>query len=156
LVRVTFLFLAVTNDDADGLTIRGFQSANDKPVNFGGTIMLTMMREGGHSMFVLLVFGLALLVTAAGFAIRPGRRRLKVAVALAIGTACSTVTGVSSDLAAVGHKAPEFLQEHAGTTLPFVLLQGFAESMAPLILGSTILAAAALLVALGLYRQKEV
>lgn len=117
--------------------------------------MLTMIREGGFSMLVLLALGLALLLTAAAFAIRPARRRLHITLALGVATACAIVTGVTSDLAAVGHHAPEFMQRHAGTVLPFVAMQGFAESMAPAILGSTVLAAASLLVALGLYRQRE-
>jgi hypothetical protein len=118
--------------------------------------MLTMMQEGGPSMWVLLAFGLGLLVTGAGFAIHPGRRRLDIALALAAGTGCAALTGVCSDLAAVGHKMPVYLRAHDGTTLSFALLQGFAESMAPMILGTTMLAAAALLVALGLCRRKDV
>jgi hypothetical protein len=119
--------------------------------------MGTLMTEGGFPMFVVLAFGLATLLLAARFAYQPDGRSAAPVWSLAIATAASTVTGVASDLAAVGHHAPRFLQEHAddgaGYDLPRVLIQGFAESMAPAILGSTFVALAALLVAVGLLRR---
>lgn len=51
------------------------------------------------------------------------------------------------------HHAPRFLQEHPDLGLPQALLQGFAESMAPGILGCTLVSLAALLVAVGLWRR---
>lgn len=119
--------------------------------------MGTLMTEGGFPMFIVLAFGLATLLFAARFTYRPDGRSPAPVWSLAIATAASTVTGVASDLAAVGHQAPRFLREHAsdgaGYDLPRVLIQGFAESMAPVILGSTFVALSALLVAVGLLRR---
>ncbi|MES1205772.1 MAG: hypothetical protein ABUS79_07520 [Pseudomonadota bacterium] len=115
--------------------------------------MMTLMREGGFSMWLLMIFGLGLLGVAGRFALRPSRRWLAIAGALAVATLCATGTGICSDLAAVGHHAPAYLTGHPGETMTSVLLQGVAESMAPGILGLTVVGAASLLVALGLYRQ---
>jgi hypothetical protein len=117
--------------------------------------MWTLFQEGGLSMWLLVAFGAATLVAAGRFAWRPERRRLWGAVALGIATGSAAATGICSDLAAVGHHAPRFLQDHPGVALPEILLQGFAESMAPGILGFTMLSLGALLVALGLYRQAD-
>jgi len=119
--------------------------------------MGTLMTEGGFPMFLVLAFGLATLLLAARFAHQPDGRSPAPVWSLAIVTIATTVTGVAADLAAVGHHAPRFLQEHAGDgagyDLPRVLIQGFAESMAPAILGSTFVALAALLIAVGLLRR---
>jgi hypothetical protein len=119
--------------------------------------MGTLMTEGGFPMFLVLAFGLATLLLAARFAYQPDGRSPAPVWSLAIVTVATAVTGVAADLAAVGHQAPRFLQEHvgdgAGYDLPRVLIQGFAESMAPAILGSTFVALAGLLIAVGLLRR---
>jgi hypothetical protein len=119
--------------------------------------MGTLMTEGGFPMFLVLAFGLATLSLAARFAYQPDGRSPAPVWSFAIATVATTATGVASDLAAVGHHAPRFLREHAGdgagNDLPLILIQGFAESMAPAILGSTFVALAALLLAVGLLRR---
>jgi hypothetical protein len=115
--------------------------------------MSNLFVEGGFPMWFLLAFGLSTLVFAARFARAPVRRTLRIALALAGATACTTLTGFATDLAMVGHHAPEYLGAHPGTTLPEVLLQGMAESLSPAILGFTLLSLAALLVAVGFYRE---
>jgi hypothetical protein len=104
-------------------------------------------------MFFLLAFGLAALVLAGLYARVPGRARLRQTLALALATACTSVTGTATAIAAVGHQATAFLARHPAMTLPEVLLEGLAESMAPLILGFTLLSLVALVVAVGLYRE---
>jgi hypothetical protein len=116
-------------------------------------MMMTLMTEGGMAMWLVLVFGLATVLGAAWFAFRPDGRSPAPIWALAIATAATTATGVCSDLAAVGHHAPRFLREHPDWSLPSILLQGFAESMAPGILGCTLVSLGALLIAVGLWRR---
>ena len=115
--------------------------------------MLTLFIEGGFPMWFLLAFGLATLAFSARFAWAPVRRTLRTAFALAAATAFTTLTGVCTDLATVGHQAPSYLKAHPDGTMVEVILQGVAESMSPGILGFTVLSLAAIIVALGFQRE---
>jgi hypothetical protein len=115
--------------------------------------MLTMFMDGGFPMWFLLAFGLATLVYAAGFARAPVRRTLRITFALGGATAFTSLTGICTDLAKVGHHAPIYLETHSGINLAEIVLQGVAESLSPGILGFTMLSLAALLVALGFHRE---
>lgn len=117
--------------------------------------MITLFIEGGFPMWFLLAFGLSLLVVAVGYARAPTRRRLRTAFGLGLATAFTALTGICTDLAAVGHHAPEYLKKHPENNMVEVLLQGFAESMSPGVLGFTMLSVAALIVALGFYREAD-
>ncbi len=112
-----------------------------------------MFEEGGFSMFFLLAFGLALLGTATVYAARVTRVMLRLTLALAAATLSATLAGICVDLAAVGHFAPIYSQHHPDSPLAQAVLQGIAESLAPGVLGFTFLAVAALIVAVGLYRE---
>ena len=115
--------------------------------------MVTLFREGGFPMWFLLVFGALSLISGARFALQPKASRLRLAVALSVATLFTVLTAIGADLAAVGHQASEYLAQHPEQTLATVLLQGFAESMSPAILGFTVLTLVALFVALGCYRE---
>jgi hypothetical protein len=115
--------------------------------------MLNLMLEGGFPMFFLLAFGLVDLFFAARFARAPSHRRLRVTVSMGLATGFTTLTATCTDVAAVGHHAPDYLRAHAGTTMPEVLLQGLGESMSPGILGFTTLSLVALIVVVGQYRE---
>ncbi len=104
-------------------------------------------------MWFLLVFGALSLLAGARFALRPEAGRLRLAAALALATLCTVLTAIAADLATVGHQAPEYLAHHPEGTLATVLLEGFAESMSPAILGFTMLTLVALFIALGCYRE---
>jgi hypothetical protein len=114
--------------------------------------MLTLFAEGGYPMWFLVFFGICTLLAAAAFAYRPERARLRLTVGLAATTLCSIGTGVAADLAQVGHHVGEYHRAHPGSTLPELVLQGFAESMSPAIFGGFILTIVALWVSLGLWR----
>jgi len=115
--------------------------------------VLTLFIEGGFPMWFLLAFGLATLAFATGFAWSPVRRTLRTTFGLAAATGFTSVTGICTDLATVGHQAPSYLKAHPTETLVDVRLQGAAESMSPGIMGFTILSLAALIVALGFQRE---
>jgi hypothetical protein len=114
--------------------------------------MATLMIEGGFPMWFLLLFGLLALAAAARFAQRPEPRFMRLCVAFGMATAWTTLTGTCAALAAVGRHTPDYLRQHPGTTLPEVLLLGFAESMSAAILGSTVLSLMALFIAVGFFR----
>ena len=118
--------------------------------------MWTLVIEGGYPMWFLMLFGIAGLVAAVGYARRPTRSGLQVVVGLGITTLMSICTGTAADLAAVGHKAPEYVRSHPNMKLPEVILAGVGESMSPAILGFSLLTIVALVVTLGLRRSRQV
>jgi hypothetical protein len=115
--------------------------------------MMTLFREGGFPMWFLLVFGALSLISSARFALRPAASRLRLAAALSLATLFTVLTAIAAALATVGQQAPGYLAQHPEQTLATVLLQGFAESMSPAILGFTMLTLVALFIALGCYRD---
>ena len=114
--------------------------------------MIELFVEGGYPMWFLLVSALAALGAAANFAARPSPRRLGLTRALSSTTLAAILMGTASDVAAVGHHAPEYLASHPGETMASVALQGLGESMSPAILGFSCLALVCLLIALGMHR----
>ena len=115
--------------------------------------MITLFQEGGFPMWFLLVFGLGTLVLAVRFATAPTKWAFRTTAGLGAATLFTAVTGTCADLAAVGHHAPDFLKKHPELTMTEVVLQGFAESMSPGILGFTMLSLAAMIVTFGFYRE---
>lgn len=117
--------------------------------------MWTLIIEGGYPMWFLALFGFAGLIMAVRYALHPSRLGLRSVVGLSVTTVLSIFTGTAADLAAVGHKAPEYLRAHPGITLAEVTLTGFGESMSPAILGFSLLTITALVVTLGLRRSVD-
>jgi hypothetical protein len=114
--------------------------------------MLNLLKEGGGPMIFVVVFGLLTLVASALFAIRGDRHRLHFIKWMGGATAFSVLGGIFADLAAVGHHASERCPPDQ-FPLP-CLLVGFAESMAPGIIGFTGLSLAAMLTAVGMSRTR--
>ena len=115
--------------------------------------MKTLFMEGGAPMWFLLAFGIGMLILAVRYAMAPSAWALRAACGLAAATFFTVVTGTCADLAAVGHHAPAYLKAHPTLTITEVVLQGFAESMSPGILGFTMLSLGAMIVTLGFYRE---
>ena len=99
--------------------------------------MLTLFREGGFPMFVILGLGLTALVLSMRAAFRPSASRLEIVRGLASATLYSTLVGVFADVAAVFHHLPNF--EAPSFDLPHILVAGLGEAMSPAIMGFTIL-----------------
>jgi hypothetical protein len=113
--------------------------------------MLDLIREGGGPMLFVLIFGVLTFVAAALFAARGDRRRLGFITWIGVATVLSIGGGVASDLAAVGHHGfARCAEKHIEPANCLVV--GFAESMAPAIVGFTLLSLAAMLVAVGMSR----
>jgi len=113
--------------------------------------MLNLLREGGGPMLFVVVFGALTFVAAAVFAARGDRRRLGFITWMGLATVQSVGGGLAADFAAVGHDGLEHCAAHHIEPLACVLL-GFAESMAPAIVGFTLLSLAAMLTAVGMSR----
>ena len=104
-------------------------------------------------MWFLLGFSVLTLLSSARFAARPDSARLRLASALGVATLFTTLTAICADLAQVGHQIPGYMARHRELQLSSVLLQGIAESMSPAIVGFTVVSLAALVLALGFYRE---
>jgi hypothetical protein len=103
-------------------------------------------------MLVIAVFGGLSLLAGARFAFRPSLRLLSAIAALSLAVLFSVAAGTMADLAAVGTNVPSHPEWQQQTELSTLLLRGCAESMAPGILGFSLLSLTALSCALGLWR----
>ena len=113
--------------------------------------MLDLLREGGGPMLFVVIFGVLTFAAAAAFAARGDRRRLGFITWMGGATLLSVAGGIAADFAAVGHYGLErCAARHIEATA--CLLVGFAESMAPGIVGCTLLSLAAMLTAVGMSR----
>lgn len=99
-------------------------------------------------LFVLLLGALAA-VAAIRFAWKPDERRIGAVRALSVATLCSIGVGTCSDLAAVGQHVAHNPEWAHSPDLHLLLLEGFAESMSPGILGFALLAITWLVMAVG-------
>jgi hypothetical protein len=104
---------------------------------------------GGFIMWVLALDGVLVLSVAIDFARRPIAGKLERIYSLSRALTWSMVVGVAADLMAVGTKVPHNPAWAKSPDLPLLILEGFAESMAPLILGGALLSTVSLLVAAG-------
>ncbi|HEY8042369.1 MAG TPA: hypothetical protein VIF15_21345 [Polyangiaceae bacterium] len=107
--------------------------------------MLTLIRDGGWSMFVILLFGFVALAAAAYFAVRPDRRHEGFVKWMSRAVLWSTLVGICTDLATVFHTTAEVVDVDERARMN---LQGMAESLSPGILGFAFLALVALLTAI--------
>ena len=116
--------------------------------------MLEFFRAGGWIMFVVLALAIPLLFTSAKFARRASPQGLSIIRALTLAVVFAAVAGVTSDLAAVARAVasnPELAKEPLAN-----ILWGFNESMAPAILGFSLITIAWILVGFGVRQmQKE-
>jgi hypothetical protein len=113
--------------------------------------MVEFMMAGGWSMWIVLIFGLATLVAAAVFVFRRDLGKLALVRALTLATVFAVCTGLCANVAAV-------MTHAAGRTdipVHVMVMQGLAESLAPGILGFTMLSVGWLLVAVGTRRAQD-
>ena len=109
-------------------------------------IMIEFFKDGGWSMFVILLFGVIAMATAAFHAARPDERHEGFLKWMCKAVLWSTLAGVSSDVGTTLHATCQIMNdsERARTTT-----EGLAESMSPLLMGFAMLAIAAFLGAIG-------
>jgi hypothetical protein len=111
--------------------------------------MMDFFRGGGFSMWIVLGFGLAAIATAFGLLRDAEPRRLAALKAITWGGVLAIASGLASNLSAVfAH-----LAHRGGNTAD--LYQGLAESLAPAVLGGTMLSVAWLIVAVAVRRASS-
>jgi hypothetical protein len=111
--------------------------------------MLTLFREGGYSMFFVLGFGFVALAAAGAYAARGKKVSLRFVHAMMVATLFATVSGICSDLGATFHAVAGPMGDADPARRFIILIEGAGESMAPGIMGFSLLALAALLLAVG-------
>src|SRR5512137_1201718 len=109
--------------------------------------MLMLIREGGFVMVFVLGFWLTALVAALLFAVRPAQRKLPFIRGMSHATLFAILSGICADLAAVGHAIPGRFADDPKWY--YALILGFGESMAPGIMGFTLLSLVWLVSAVG-------
>lgn len=115
--------------------------------------MVELFLGGGYSMFLVLVFGALAFATACIFAWRPEERRVGILRALSAATAFSVAAGVTANIAAVMSKVPRNEEWAHSPDVHLIVMTGIGESMAPAILGFTLLSLAWLVTAVGVRRM---
>lgn len=109
-----------------------------------------LMQAGGVGMWGVLTLGLVSLVSAALFARRPERRRVGFVACMALATMASSLLSTITGFANVTVFASDMARE--GQPVLPVLLGGFGESLAPMVLGLALLTVTALVTAVGMRR----
>lgn len=111
------------------------------------------MIEGGWAMWFVLAFGAITLTAAARFARRPAAPRQRTVCAFTLATGFAIASAVSANLAAVGSKVPNIPELANSPRLHLIVMEGISESLAPAILGFSLLSFAWILMAVGERRQ---
>jgi hypothetical protein len=107
------------------------------------------MVEGGWAMWFVLTFGTITLAAAAGFARWPTEGRHRAVAAFSRATGFAIASAVSLNLAAVGSKVPNIPELANDPRVHLIVMEGVSESLAPAILGFTLLSFAWIVVAVG-------
>lgn len=113
--------------------------------------MVELMKAGGWSMWIVLLFGLGTMVAAGVFVFRRDLRKLALVRALTLATVFAIATGLCANVAAVMTHAAN----RTDVAAHLVAMQGLAESLAPGVLGFTLLSISWLLVAVGTRRAQD-
>jgi hypothetical protein len=116
--------------------------------------MIDFLRAGGYTMVIVIVVGGAMLVAAARFAREADPRRLALVKALTWALSFAVVSGIAVNLAVTCTAVATDPEWSKAPLLP--LLQGFAESITPAILGGAIASIAWILVGVGVRRMPDV
>ena len=114
--------------------------------------MLEFFRNGGVPMFGVLICGLAALIAEIRFAMSTDERKVGVIVSLCVAALDWGVLGFVTDLMVVCTAIQKVEELQKFDVLPFVLIQGFRESLSPLILSLALLTVVWLVMAVG-YRR---
>ena len=114
---------------------------------------LHFMQEGGWAMWFVLAFGLITLLAAAGFALQPRPAQRYAVRFFSRATSFAILSAISANLAAVGYKVPSIPELANSPRLHLIVMEGISESLAPGILGFSLLSFAWMVMAVGQRRR---
>jgi hypothetical protein len=108
--------------------------------------LFTLFRDGGWSMFFVVLFGLVALAVSAFYAARPDAKHEGFLRWMSWATLWSILAGICSDFATTFHAV---CQIEDANQRSMIVLEGAAESLSPGILGFVLLSLVSLLSAVG-------
>jgi hypothetical protein len=111
--------------------------------------MIEFFQAGGVAMWFVLLFGVASLVAAGAFAVSPDPRKVEAVRALTGAAVFSIAAGIVADLAKVGSTVASHPEWSVSPKIHLIVMQGFAESMTPGVLGFSLLALTWMVMAVG-------
>ena len=101
----------------------------------------------------IVVVGLATLGIAVSIAIKPGERKLALFRPLSVSTVLAIISSVAAGVGFALRRAAEGPEVPGSAEATRIMLVGFAEAMAPAVLGFAVLSVAWLFVTMGLRKQ---
>ena len=108
--------------------------------------LVTLFRDGGWSMFFVVIFGLVALGSAAFYAGRPDEKHEAFLKWMSRATLWSVLAGMCSDFATTFHAACQIEDWNQRSQ---IVIEGSAESLSPGIFGFVLLSLVALLTGVG-------
>lgn len=114
--------------------------------------MMEFMRAGGYAMWVVLLFGGITMTVAVMFALNPNEGRLGFIRGMSTATIFATLSGVAADIGATFRNTARNEEWHQYPDIVLSPMVGISESMAPAILGFSMLGIVWFTVAVGLRR----
>jgi hypothetical protein len=111
--------------------------------------MMDFLRAGGIGTWVVLLFGLITLVSAAIYAFRPTERRAGFLRGMSQATLFATLAGTTTGFAAVMSKVPSRPQWAHSPDMPLIVMTGLGEALTCAIIGFVMLALCWLMGAVG-------
>ncbi len=111
--------------------------------------MMTLFRNGGFPMFFILAFGFIALAAAGWYAYRPNARSFGFIASMGAATLFATLMGTAADLGTVAFAVASMINHGMKDDWHAVIIEGFAESMSPGIMGFALLAMIAMVTAVG-------
>jgi hypothetical protein len=114
--------------------------------------MIEFFQAGGWSMIPVLLFGVLALGAAGRSVARPNERWVGIVRALSAATVFAIMSGLAANIAAVGSHVPANPEWAESPRVHLIVMQGIAESMAPAVMGFTLLSLAWLVAAASVRR----
>ncbi len=111
--------------------------------------MVEFMRAGGFGIWIVLLFGVVLLIGSARFAWKPNDGRVGFLRGMSTTTLFSIGTAVSTNFATVMWSVAGKDEWGKSPDMPLIVMTGIAESITPAILGFAFLTLAWLMIAVG-------
>ena len=111
--------------------------------------MITFIRAGGISMFIVILFGIITLIAAGLFTWKLRESLLGFFRGMVTATLYSILGGISANLATVMWRVSQDPEWGKSPDMKLIVMTGIAESLTPAILGFTIISLAWMIVAFG-------
>jgi hypothetical protein len=110
--------------------------------------MITWFKEGGFSMWFLLVLGIVAVASAFWFAVKPGESHYRVLKWMAVSILFAMLCGLTSGAAITFHVVAS-MEDATHEMRMRIVIEGLGETLTNGVLGSALLMVTALFVAVG-------